>query len=258
MIPAEPLPLLTDKVTMIVGASRGIGTAIARVAFQSGAKLAIAARDLDALRALSRDIDPAGERVFPIKLDLADLPSLERAVEATVKRFGRLDVAINNAATSTGRKPFIDTPDDAFASVVDVNLKGMFVAMKHQARAMLAGGGGAIVNTASAMGIIAAPLIPAYVASKHGVVGLTKSAALEFAPLGIRVNAVAPGPFLTEMLQRGPASSPEALQKMIGSIPLGRLGQLEELANAVVWLASDFASYVTGVIMPVDGGMIVP
>jgi len=252
------LPLLAGKVAMVLGASRGIGEAIVRAALAAGASVMLGARNGAALIALAHELDPEGARTIVMPVDMTDAGSLERAVAATVERFGRLDVAFNNAGFQPGRAPFLDTPDDVFDMAVAVNLKGVFVAMKHQIRAMLATGGGAVVNTSSAMGLVANPLIVPYVATKHGLTGLTKAAAVEFAAQGVRVNAIAPGPVMTEMLRRGPASSPEALQRMLASTPMGRLGTVEEVADAAVWLASDQASYVTGAMLTVDGGLVLP
>ena len=152
----------------------------------------------------------------------------------------------------------MDTADEAFDQVIAVNLRGTFVAMKHEARAMLANGAGAIVNIASAAGVIGIPLVAPYVASKHGVIGLTRSAAVELAAKGVRVNALVPGAVMTDMLRVGPASSPQALEMMLRNIPMGRLGTVNEIAQAAVWLASDHASYITGVALPVDGALTVP
>jgi NAD(P)-dependent dehydrogenase (short-subunit alcohol dehydrogenase family) len=258
MAELQPLPLLTEKVVLILGASRGIGEGVARAAFAAGARVVVAARDVPKLEALAAALDPTGERTLAAAADMTDGASVQRAVDLAVERFGRLDVAVNNAGFQTARTPFLDTTDEMFDTADAVNLRGVFVAMKHQARAMLAGGGGAIVNTSSAMGTIAAPFIAPYVATKHGLVGLTKAAAVEFASQGIRVNAVAPGAVMTDLLRLGPASSPEALQRIRSATPMGRLGTVEEVAAAIVWLGSDYASYVTGAVLPVDGGLVVP
>ena len=249
---------LAGKVALVLGASRGIGVGIARAAHAAGARVMIGARSLDQVEALARDIDPDGDRCIAMAVDMADPASLDQIVTATVERFGRLDVAFNNAGYQSARMPFLDTPDDVFDAAVAVNLKGVFVAMKHEIRAMLAGGRGAIVNTSSAMGLVANPQIVAYVATKHGLTGLTKAAAVEFAPQGVRVNAVAPGPVMTEMLKLGPASNPHALERILAATPMARLGSVEEVAHAAVWLASDQASYITGATLSVDGGMVIP
>ncbi|GLJ00510.1 short chain dehydrogenase [Sphingobium sp. BS19] len=251
--------LLTGKVGLLLGASRGIGEAIARAAYVAGARLVIGSRDFEALAALAQDLDPSGDSVVPVRVDMTDRASLEHAVSMTAERFGRFDIAFNNAGHQSARTSFIDTDDNMFDDVMAVNLRGVFVAMKWQVRAMLAAGnGGAIVNTSSILGMTARPLIAPYVASKHGLIGLTKVVAIEMAPSGIRANCVAPGPVMTEMLRRGPAANPEALQKMLDAAPMARLGTVDEVASAAVWLASDASSYVTGVTLPIDGGVTIP
>tara|TARA_R110000772_G_scaffold73034_2_gene159012 strand:+ start:1447 stop:2256 length:810 start_codon:yes stop_codon:yes gene_type:complete len=256
---SPPSPMLADKACLILGASRGIGEGIVKAAYAAGARIVIGSRDHESLRSIADAIDPSGERVIPVVMDMTDSASLENAVAETIGRFGRLDVAFNNAGHQSLRTPFIDTDDEMFDATLAVNLKGVFVAMKHQIRAMLAQGGtGAIVNTSSILGLVARPLIAPYIASKHGLIGLSKAAALEYAEQGIRVNVVAPGPVMTEMLRLGPASNPEALAQMLSVTPMNRLGEIEEIASACIWLASDASAYITGVTLPVDGGVILP
>ncbi len=250
--------LLNDKAVIVLGASRGIGEEIARSMVSAGARVMLSARNLDALERLANELDPTGERVAAVRLDMTDAGSIELGVAAAVDRFGRLDAAINNAGIQVPRTPLMDVPDEVFDEVIAVNLRGTFIAMKHEARAMLSAGGGAIVNIASAAGIVGIPLVGPYVASKHGVVGLTRSAAVELAAQGVRVNALVPGAVMTDMLRVGPASTPEALAMMLNNIPMRRLGTVSEIASAAVWLASDQASYITGVALPVDGGLTVP
>lgn len=251
--------LLTGKVALLLGASRGIGEGIARAAYAAGAKLVIGSRDLDALTALAQNLDHTGGNICVVRADMTDAASLEQAVATTVDRFGRLDIAFNNAGYQSARTPFLETTDEMFDQSIAVNLRGVFVAMKHQVRAMLAtGNGGSIVNTASILGMLARPLIAPYIASKHGLIGLTKAVAVELASQGIRANAIAPGPVMTEMLRLGPASSPEALQKLMDGVPMARLGTIEEIATAAVWLASDQTTFITGVTLPLDGGATLP
>lgn len=250
--------VLAGKIAIVLGASRGIGETIARAMFAAGASVVLGARDLPKLEVLGRELDPAGSRTLPIHLDMTDPASIEAAIAASVDRFGRLDVAVNNAGVQLPRTPFDEISDADFDALIAVNLRGVFIAMKHEIRAMKASGTGSIVNIASAGGLVGIPLIAPYIASKHGVIGLTKSAAIELAPQGIRVNSVVPGTVMTEMLRIGPASSPEALARMLGMVPMGRLGTTDEIAAAAIWLASDASSYVTGIALPVDGGMTVP
>jgi NAD(P)-dependent dehydrogenase (short-subunit alcohol dehydrogenase family) len=247
---------LQNKTALVIGASRGIGAAIARACFASGARVVMASRDLAALERLAGELDPSGRNVRTIRTDITDSGSVAAAVALAVSAFGRLDVAINNAGIVNGRAAFVDTPDNAFDELMNVNLRGLFVAMKHELRAMLADTqGGAIVNVASAAGLIGIPFIAPYVASKHGVVGLTKAAAAEYASRKIRVNALAPGMVMTDMLKAGPASTAEATAASISRIPMARFGSVDEAAAAAVWLASDAAAYVTGVALPADGGL---
>jgi NAD(P)-dependent dehydrogenase (short-subunit alcohol dehydrogenase family) len=247
---------LRDKTALVIGASRGIGEAIARACFAGGARVVLASRDLASLDRLAAELDPRGQRVRAIRTDIKDSASVEAAVALAAGAFGRLDIAINNAGIMNGRAAFVDTADDAFDELMSVNLRGVFVAMKHELRAMLADAkGGAIVNVASAAGLIGIPFIAPYVASKHGIVGLTRAAAAEYASRGIRVNALAPGMVMTEMLKAGPASTPEATAASIARVPMARFGSVDEAAAAAVWLASDAASYVNGVALPVDGGL---
>ncbi|UUZ62858.1 SDR family oxidoreductase [Polaromonas sp. P1-6] len=228
----------------------------------------LAARDTTALDKLAKELDPSGERVRSVFTDVADASTLKAAVEATVSAFGRLDVAINNAGVQnihvdengvrTSRQAFIDTPDEAFDRLVSINLRGVFVAMKHELRAMLNNGGGSIINMASVAALVGFARIAPYVATKHGVIGLTKTAALEYAEQGIRVNALVPGTVLTEMLKAGPLATPEGAAQIVANIPMKRVASVDEIAGAALWLASGMAGYVTGIALPVDGGYIAP
>lgn len=257
---------LAGKVVLIVGASRGIGECIARAFAAQGSRLMLCARDTEALAQLARELDPAGERVCCVRMDVGDSASVEAAVAATEAAFGRLDIAINNAGIQNirvdengirnSRQAFIDTPDDAFDRLVHINLRGTFVAMKHELRAMLRCGGGSIVNMGSVAALAGLARIAPYVATKHGVVGLTKTAAIEYAEQNIRVNALVPGGVLTEMLKAGPLATPEMAAQILGAIPMKRLATVEDVANAALWVASDMASYVTGAAIPIDGGYL--
>jgi NAD(P)-dependent dehydrogenase (short-subunit alcohol dehydrogenase family) len=251
---------------LVVGASRGIGECIARAFAAQGSRVMLGARDADALAKLSNEIDAGSGRVRYVQMDVGDSASVEAAVAATEAAFGRLDIAINNAGIQNirvdengvrnSRQAFIDTPDEAFDRLVHVNLRGVFIAMKHELRAMLRAGGGSIVNMGSVAALAGFARIAPYVATKHGVVGLTKAAAIEYAEQNIRVNALVPGGVLTEMLKAGPLATPEMRAQILGAIPMKRLANVEDVAHATLWLASDLASYVTGATIPVDGGYL--
>lgn len=255
---------LRGKSVLVVGASRGIGEGVAQAFAAQGARVMLAARDTEALATLARRLDPSGEQVRHVAMDVADSASVEAAVLATEAAFGRLDIAINNAGIQNirvdengvrnSRQAFVDTPDDAFDRLVQVNLRGTFVAMKHELRAMLRAGGGSIVNMASTGGVVGFARIAPYVATKHGVIGLTRTAALEYAEKNIRVNALVAGTVLTEMLKAGPLATPEMAAAIMAAIPMKRVTSIEEAARTMLWLASDAASYVTGAAIPMDGG----
>jgi A-factor type gamma-butyrolactone 1'-reductase (1S-forming) len=245
---------LAGKAALIIGASRGIGAAAAAAFAAGGARVALAARSLDRLEEIAQRLRAQGADARVVAADVRDAESIRQAVEFAEASFGRLDIAFNNAGINAPRANLADLADEDFDRVLETNLKGVFVAMKLEIKAMLRAGGGSIVNTASAASLKAMPMIAGYAASKHAIVGLTKSAALEYACKGIRVNAVAPGAVLTDMLRAGSGGSAQALERIAGITPMQRIGSPEEIAEAVVWLASDQASYVTGMTLAVDGG----
>lgn len=249
---------LAGRTALVLGASRGIGAATAAAFVEHGARVVLAARSLEPMGAIAAGLRAAGGAVEVIHADVTDGSTIARAVEHCVGVFGRLDIAVNNAAANNVRLPLHEIDDDMFDHVIATNLRGVFVAMKHEIRAMLATGGGSIINTASAASLVAFPMMSAYVASKHAVAGITKSAALEYASRRIRVNAVAPGAVLTEMLLAGSASTPEGKARVEDATPMNRIAAPEEIAAAIVWLASDDSSFVTGVTLPVDGGYVLP
>ncbi len=241
-------PLLEGKVAIITGASRGIGTATARVFSAEGASVALAARDEAALESLAQElsIDEAGAIAVPT--DVGDAAAIEQLVDATVSAFGRLDVAFNNAAGGgQAPTPMADLPVDAYDSAIAITLRSVFLSMKYEIPAMLESGGGAIVNMSSTAGLEAVGGLAGYVSAKHGVIGLTKAEALEYANQGIRVNAVAPGPILTENLEE---AGPDMQHKAGMAMPMQRIGQPAEVARAVLWLCSDQATYTTGATLP--------
>lgn len=245
---------LQDKAALVLGASRGIGAAIARAFITSGARVMLGARDIKLLHKVAADLDATGERAGVVQMDMLDAASIASAVAATVAAFGRLDIAVNNAGIQLPRQRLIDIAEEDFERLLNVNLRGVFTAMKHEIQAMLATGGGSIVNLASTAGLVGMPFISPYVASKHAVIGLSKSAAIEYATQGIRVNVLAPGTTMTDMLKRGPAATPESLAALLTRVPMGRTASADEVAGSAVWLCSDAASYVTGIALPVDGG----
>jgi NAD(P)-dependent dehydrogenase (short-subunit alcohol dehydrogenase family) len=254
-------PRLAGKVALITGASRGIGAVTARLFASEGAQVVLASRSQEEVTHLAEEIRASGGEALAVKADVADTDSVQNLIKQAVEAYGRLDIAVNNAGIAGGNKPLVEVSEDVFDQVLAINLKGVFLCLKYEIPAMLAVGGGAIVNISSTVGLVGhggpgAGLAP-YIASKHGVVGLTKAAALEYAAQHIRVNAVAFGTILTEMNQRWYANE-QIRQQMLRPIPLGRVGDPLEAAEAILWLCSDSASYVTGVTLPVDGGYIVP
>lgn len=245
---------LAGRVAIVTGASRGIGAAAARALSRAGARIALAARDERALSGVAAGIAAEGGRAIVVPTDVTDPVSVQRLVEQTLGAFGRLDAAFNNAAGGGHRPtPLADVALADFDSAWTTNLRGVFLAMKYQIPAMLAGGGGSIVNMASTAGLHPVAGLAGYVASKAGVIGLTRTAALDYAEAGVRVNVLAPGPILTERLhQAGEA----AQRRAAATLPMRRMGLPGEVATAVVWLCSPEASFITGVTVPVDGGML--
>lgn len=247
----------SGKSVLIIGASRGIGAATALAFARAGAALVLASRDLAAMEALAAQF-PAGARVHCLQTDLTAPADLERAVATTLQRHGRLDVAFNNGGVSQQRAPLAEVSEETFDLAMNTNVRGVFIAMKHQIRAMLAGGGGSIINTGSITSTVAIPQMSAYATSKHALAGLTKSAALDYADRNIRVNMVAPGPVDTLMTQRGALATPEGRKFIESLTPMRRVAAPEEIAEVVLWLASPRASFVTGAILPADGGYTLP
>src|SRR5262249_31475520 len=245
--------LLAGKVAVITGASRGIGAATARYFSAAGATVVLAARDEQALAAVAQDIRAAGGQVSAVPTDVGDPTSIEQLVKLTLDTYGHLDAAFNNAGEGHRPTSLADIPVEDFDRVVRVNLRGIFLAMKHEIPAMVASGGGAIVNMSSTAGLSGVPGIASYVAAKHGIIGLTESAALDYAQGNIRVNAVAPGPILTHRLMQ---LTDGAREQFATPVPMHRLGRPEEVAATVVWLCSDQAAFITGATITVDGGRL--
>jgi NAD(P)-dependent dehydrogenase (short-subunit alcohol dehydrogenase family) len=242
---------LRGRVAIVTGASRGIGAATARAFAQAGARVVLAARDEAALAAVCDDIVGAGGQAVAVATDVTDRASVERLIARTIQAFGQLDIAFNNAGEGHRPIPLADVSIEAFERTLAVNLRGIFLCLTFEIQAMLLAGGGAIVNMASSAGLSGAPGMGPYVAAKHGVVGLTEVAALDYAARNIRVNALAPGPIATQ-----PTMAP-ALREQIGrGVPLGRMGTPDEVAAAAVWLCTDGASFITGTTLRVDGGKL--
>ncbi|MCP5380015.1 MAG: SDR family oxidoreductase [Novosphingobium sp.] len=238
----------SGKVALVTGGASGIGAACARAFHAAGAKIVIADLNPDTASRLASEL---GDRAVATQLDVADSASCQAMVDLAVKQFGGLDIAVNNAGISTELAPIPDTTVDDWRKVISINLDGVFYCLKAEMAAMKAGA--SIVNIASIMGAIARTGAAAYVASKHGVVGLTKVAALEGADRNIRVNAIGPGYIETPLLQQ---ATLEALDQIAALHPLGRLGKPDEIAAAVLFLVSSSASFITGAYYPVDGGYI--
>jgi len=245
------------KVALVTGGAGGIGKVTSIAFAAAGAAVVVADRDAAAGEQVAAEIAANGGRAAFVPVDVARASEVERMVGFAVERFGRLDVAFNNAGIELESKPTADCDEETFDRIVDVNLKGVWLCMKYEIAQMLRqGGGGAIVNTSSVAGLIGAPFMPAYCASKHAVVGITKAAAAEYGRHNIRVNAVCPGVINTPMMERAFEADPRRRTRMERVHLLKRVGEPQEIANAVLWLCSDAASFVTGHPMAVDGGMV--
>ncbi len=243
------------KVAVITGAGSGIGRATALAFTREGAKVVVADIVVAGGEETVRMIKAAGGEAIFIKTDVTKAAEVEALLKQTVETYGRLDCAFNNAGIEGEIAPTADCTEENWDRVVNVDLKSVWLCLKYEIPQMLKQGGGAIVNTASVAGLVGFLGIPAYVASKHGVNGLTKTAALEYAKAGIRVNAVCPGVIRTPMVERAFGASPQMAEAAAAMEPVGRLGKPEEIAEAVLWLCSDAASFVTGLPMAVDGAL---
>jgi NAD(P)-dependent dehydrogenase (short-subunit alcohol dehydrogenase family) len=245
---------MQTKVVLITGALTGIGQATALAfAREGGAHVVVAGRREDAGKALEAELRALGGEAKFVRADVRREEEVRNLVDKTVERFGRLDVAINNAGTEGKVGPIIEQSTESYAATFDTNVLGVLLSLKHELRVMLAQKSGSIINISSTFGRIGAAGASLYVASKHAVEGLTKSAALQAAPFGVRVNVVAPGPIETEMLRRF-AGSDERKAAFASGVPLKRVGSPEEIAEVILFIASDKASFVTGASIPVNGG----
>lgn len=251
----------SSKVAFVSGGGSGIGRASALAFARLGQTVMIADADPSAAATTAKEITEAGGRAAGIQVDVSDETQVREAVDATVSEFGRLDSAVNSAGIQGQLGPVGECSMANWELTLAVNLRGTFLCMREQIRVMLPQGTGSIVNISSNFGLVGKKGVPAYCASKHGVIGLTKSAALDYATQGIRINAVCPGPTTTPMFDKIVQESGDRaramLQEVEDSVPMGRLGAADDIAAAVTWLCSDAASFVTGTAMPVDGGFVV-
>jgi len=241
------------RVAIVTGGSSGIGRATALALAKEGVRVVLAARRMKEGEETLRLVREAGEGIF-VKTDVGSEEDVRSLAERTVQTYGRLDYAFNNAGVEEPKTPFVDQTSTVFDNIMNVNVKGVWLSMKYEIPQMLKNGGGAIVNNSSVVGVIGVAQAPVYVASKHAVLGLTKSAALEYAKSGVRINAIAPGYIETDMVERVMKNSKQAKETIRSIQPMGRIGKPEEVANAVVWLLSDKASFVTGHTLLIDGG----
>jgi NAD(P)-dependent dehydrogenase (short-subunit alcohol dehydrogenase family) len=244
---------MTTPVVLITGALTGIGRATALAFAKEGAKLVVSGRREEAGHALAKELRALGAEAEFIRADVRHDDEVRYLVDQTVTRFGRLDVAVNNAGTEGQPGPLVDVTAEIYADTFDTNVLGLVLSLKHELRVMLAQGAGSIVNVSSVTGKIGFPYAAIYTASKHAVEGLTKSAALEVAATGIRVNAVAPGPIETGMLNRFTGNE-ETKAGLIASVPAKRVGEPDEIAQTILFLASGKANFLTGQSIAVDGG----
>jgi NAD(P)-dependent dehydrogenase (short-subunit alcohol dehydrogenase family) len=242
---------MQGRVALVAGASKGIGAATAEAFANAGAAVVLGARNAEALQEVVGRIEARGGQAIGVRTDVADVDSMRNLVDQALGTYGRLDAAFNNATDGPMPAPLADIDPDEFDRGIATNIRGTFLGMKFEIRAMLPTGGGAIVNMASVAGLNGTANLAAYVAGKAGIIGLTKVAALDYADAGIRVNVVAPGPILTYHLE---AAGPEA-QRLAGlATPMRRVGTTSEVAQVVLWLCSEQAAFVTGAVVPIDGG----
>ncbi len=245
------------KVAFVTGAANGIGRAAALAFAREGAGVVAADLSEHGNQETARMIEEAGGRALAIKCDVSRDNDVKAALEKTIETFGRLDFAFNNAGVEQPITPTAELTEEQWDRIVDINLRSVFLCMKHEIPLLLKQGGGAIVNTSSGAGVKGIEGQAAYCAAKFGIVGLTKAAALDYAKSNIRVNVVCPGIIDTPMMDRFSGGTPEGRERVTGQEPVGRMGKAEEIAAAVVWLCSDAAAFVVGHAMVIDGGQTV-
>jgi NAD(P)-dependent dehydrogenase (short-subunit alcohol dehydrogenase family) len=247
---------LDGKVALVTGAASGIGRQSALAFARAGAKVVVSDVTVDAGEETVQMIKKAGGEAFFVKADVSKSGDVKALVEKAVEKYGKLDCAHNNAGIEGTLGPCGECTEENWDRTIAINLTGVFLCCKAEIAQFLKQGGGVIVNTASVAGLVGFAGIPAYTASKHGVNGLTKQIALDYAKANIRVNSVCPGVINTPMIERFTGGDPEALKAFTATEPVGRLGEPSEIADAVVYLCTDQASFITGINMPVDGGFI--
>ena len=247
--------MLKNKVALVTGASSGIGRAVALVWAREGAKVVVSDINVPAGEETAALVRAQGGDAIFVASDVGKAEDAQALVARAVAHYGRLDVACNNAGIGGPQAATADYPLDGWTQVININLSGVFYGMKYQIGAMLKTGGGSIINIASILGAVGFATAPAYTAAKHGVVGLTQAAALEYSALGVRINAVGPGFIHTPMISELELDA-GVNAMLVGAHPIGRLGRAEEVAELVAWLACDRASFVTGAYYPVDGGYL--
>jgi len=247
----------TGKVALVTGAASGMGLAAAQAFAEAGAAVMLADFREDVVKAEAQKLAAAGHKALAVRCDVSDDAQVEQMVERTVAEFGRLDAAFNNAGVMARLAPTADSTRDEWDRVIGINLRGVWSSMKYELQQMQRQGSGAIVNNASVGALTGNPGIASYIASKHGVVGLTRTAALEYIQHGIRVNAVNPGLIDTQIARDVVSGDEHAYDEIAKNVPIRRAGRPEEIASAVLWLCSPGASYVVGHALTVDGGMTV-
>jgi len=248
----------SGKVAFVTGAASGIGLATAQEFAQAGAAIVLADIQVDAVRAVAEKLTAAGHQALAVHCDVTQAEDVQAALAKTIEAFGRLDFAFNNAGIEPRKAaPTADYDEEDWNRIIDINLRGVFLCMKFEIPLILKQGGGAIINTSSGAGIIGIKGSPAYTAAKHGVIGLTRAAALDYAAQNLRINAVCPGYIDTPMMERFTGGTAEGRATVISEEPVGRMGKPEEIAAAVLWLCSDAAAFMVGHAMVIDGGQTI-